>query len=544
MVEALALAERTVSFRGLSVLEVGGAIPRDAAVSTGARRWCAGYPEATPSDDGFYEVRAADCRKLPYADATFDAVFSSCALEHVNDMGAALVEIARVMRPGASLVTNFAPIWSCAVGHHLWQLDGDGQRIMFLDPIVPNFAHLLLTEREMEHYLAIVLGSEAAQRCARFIYHDTYINRVLEGEFQRLFRAAGFEVEGLERQGKWCVEHLPSPELQLVLQRKYPDGGDFSTPGFRGVLVKSGGCTVHGSSARRTRAPDSATESPPTHVDRNALLGTLAKELHITELTVTGEHGAITGSPHDTGVLLAYARRGRWAEQTVREFQHLFERDGGLFVDIGANLGLVTLPVAQNPRVQCIAIEPEPRTFRFLIQNVARNCAHSNVQLVNCAVFEQAGALAFELSPDNGGDHRVRRSTAPGLLGEHTWETIEVSGRPLEELVTAVRHPFGVKIDTQGAEPFVIAGERALLAQADLITLEFAPYWAARAGGDLHAVLDFLLESFDEAALSAGDGEEWGAWQPIQAIAEELRPLIDAHAPKLSYWDVKAQKRR
>lgn len=238
VVEALSLAERKVGFRGQTVLEVSGAIPADAARATGARRWCAGYPEATPQDDGFYEVRAADCRALPYADASFDAVFSSCAFEHVNDMEKALAEIARVMRPGASLVTNFAPIWSCAVGHHLWETDGNGQRIMFLDPIVPHFAHLLLSEAEMRAYLEIVLGSDAARRCARFIYHDTYINRVFEGEFQRFFRAAGFDVSGMERQGKWSADHVPSPEMLAALQHAHPQGGDFTTPGFRGVLVK------------------------------------------------------------------------------------------------------------------------------------------------------------------------------------------------------------------------------------------------------------------------------------------------------------------
>ena len=51
-------------------------------------------------------IRADLARWLPYRDATFDVVVCEQVLEHVDDPRAALVEIARVLRPGGLLVAG------------------------------------------------------------------------------------------------------------------------------------------------------------------------------------------------------------------------------------------------------------------------------------------------------------------------------------------------------------------------------------------------------------------------------------------------------
>ncbi len=48
-------------------------------------------------------VIEADCRRLPYADATFDAAYALSSLQEVRDREAALRELARVLKPGALL---------------------------------------------------------------------------------------------------------------------------------------------------------------------------------------------------------------------------------------------------------------------------------------------------------------------------------------------------------------------------------------------------------------------------------------------------------
>ena len=53
---------------------------------------------------------AADMERLPFADQSFDLVFSSLAMPWSNDVGATLKELARVSRPGALLMcSSFGP---------------------------------------------------------------------------------------------------------------------------------------------------------------------------------------------------------------------------------------------------------------------------------------------------------------------------------------------------------------------------------------------------------------------------------------------------
>ena len=50
------------------------------------------------------DARVADVQELPFADGEFDLVVAAWMLYHVPDIGLALTEIARVLRPGGRLV--------------------------------------------------------------------------------------------------------------------------------------------------------------------------------------------------------------------------------------------------------------------------------------------------------------------------------------------------------------------------------------------------------------------------------------------------------
>ena len=51
-----------------------------------------------------------DATRLPFADATFDRVIASEVLEHIADDGAAMAELARVLRPGGTMAVT-VPAW-------------------------------------------------------------------------------------------------------------------------------------------------------------------------------------------------------------------------------------------------------------------------------------------------------------------------------------------------------------------------------------------------------------------------------------------------
>lgn len=55
---------------------------------------------------GIAHFQVADVYHLPYAPACFDAAVLSEVVEHLEDMGAALAQVARVLRPGGRLLVS------------------------------------------------------------------------------------------------------------------------------------------------------------------------------------------------------------------------------------------------------------------------------------------------------------------------------------------------------------------------------------------------------------------------------------------------------
>jgi SAM-dependent methyltransferase len=72
---------------------VAGVDPSESAVEFCRRR-------------GLGEVRQGDVEALPFGDASFDVAFATDVLEHVDDDGAALRELRRVVAPGGLLVAT------------------------------------------------------------------------------------------------------------------------------------------------------------------------------------------------------------------------------------------------------------------------------------------------------------------------------------------------------------------------------------------------------------------------------------------------------
>jgi hypothetical protein len=128
------------------------------------------------------------------------------------------------------------------------------------------------------------------------------------------------------------------------------------------------------------------------------------------------------------------------------------------------------------------------------------------VKLHQLALFDRKANLPFEIAEGNPGDHRIHVAT--GLVakqGEIRRKVIDVYAVPLDDLHLGIKGPLVIKIDTQGAEPFVFSGGKETLSKADLIVVEWSPYHMARLGGDPMVVIDFLEREFSFAKLITPD---------------------------------------
>jgi FkbM family methyltransferase len=225
-------------------------------------------------------------------------------------------------------------------------------------------------------------------------------------------------------------------------------------------------------------------------------------ELNVEAVSVRGQYGLVTQSIEDRVILPFYARTGTWAPETNARLVEFFAGRGGTYIDIGANIGLTTIPVAQNPNVACVAIEADPDNFAYLSANIAANCPHNNVTLHQVAAYSHTAMVELELSRDNFGDHHIKGTVSrdENEDGRHT--TIRVKAAAIDDLVKPTRFPLAVKIDTQGAEPFVIQGATQTLAMAKLAIIEFWPYGVHRMGGDIRDVIE-LLKTFETVEIGA-----------------------------------------
>ena len=238
-----------------------------------------------------------------------------------------------------------------------------------------------------------------------------------------------------------------------------------------------------------------------------------ARALGIASYEVSGTYGRMFGSLYDQTAIKGYLRSRTWSPYIVSVLKGFFAAaGGGTFYDIGANIGLITIPVAQDARVTCVAFEPDPENFRLLRTNLLCNCAHANVTAINAAVYVETTELRFSRSEYNSGDHHV---AADG--------TMIVKAVTLDSKRPAPG-PFAVKIDTQGAEPAVFAGGTKTLRNADLIVAEFWPWGMSRLGLRPEPMISQINDIFTYGQIVEFDKP--GAWLPVSAVTNRLREIV------------------
>jgi FkbM family methyltransferase len=223
-----------------------------------------------------------------------------------------------------------------------------------------------------------------------------------------------------------------------------------------------------------------------------------------------------------------YGKSGTFARKSNQFFVSFFGAGGGTYLDVGANIGLTTIPLAQNPLVNCIAFEPEPTNARSFKDNTRLNARHENVRFHEVALYHENATLSLSLSQDgNLGDHRISHQPAEQ-------STISVRGAPLDEVVGTITSPLAAKIDVQGAEPFVLAGGASTLARVDALAIEFSPFHMALLNADGTKIVDYLA-GFARLACVTGDSDEPLEFGPTEPVLERLRTRCGNRAETNSF---------
>lgn len=168
------------------------------------------------------------------------------------------------------------------------------------------------------------------------------------------------------------------------------------------------------------------------------------------------------------GGMVVYSR---WPDYEVTKKITTILKSNSVYIDVGANIGVMTLAAAAETKGKIIAFEPSSIAHPRLLENLALNQLLDRIIVEPLAVSDTNGYLSFSdeqfselshISPQNSGT-RIKSCTLDSYLTKRKISQIDV-----------------LKADVEGAELSVLKGAAGLLTKKAIkhILLELNPYSA------------------------------------------------------------------
>ena len=197
------------------------------------------------------------------------------------------------------------------------------------------------------------------------------------------------------------------------------------------------------------------------------------------------------------------SRRLENFERDLQDRLDALMRDRDCLVDIGSNIGVMTLSVLlRNPQARAVAIDANLRAIELLSQSLRRNGLAGRAQTFAVAVSSGASELTFEPGGSFTGHVATAGTTVPAV--------------PLPELLR--RHASNravVKIDIEGYEALLADSFRQLPpAPGSVLAIELHPRGFNGLGDPERVVM--ALQSRGDLRLQLIGGPDLGSLDPTQ----------------------------
>lgn len=127
-----------------------------------------------------------------------------------------------------------------------------------------------------------------------------------------------------------------------------------------------------------------------------------------------------------------------------------------VFLDIGANIGIYTLKMAQNPAIKTfLAFEPDPRNRNQLGANIFLNQLDDKITVSPLALSSKSGTATFHMQ-------RNEKDFSTGKSGFHCEDEgsmpIEITTARLDDFCPIKKQVVAMKIDVEGHELEALKG--------------------------------------------------------------------------------------
>lgn len=181
---------------------------------------------------------------------------------------------------------------------------------------------------------------------------------------------------------------------------------------------------------------------------------------------------------------------------------------GMTFVDVGANVGLFSIPAAMKvDKGLVISFEPTLSTHATLVKNVQLNRL-SNVRPVRSALGDYTGEAVLKVN--------VQGKDGLNTIGKPTHDQCEIAGSETVAITTLDKFLAEngtprvdvIKVHVEGGELLVLCGARELLASADAPLIVFECSRLSRGFGYHPAEILWLLEElgYESFVIDPSDG--------------------------------------
>jgi FkbM family methyltransferase len=213
---------------------------------------------------------------------------------------------------------------------------------------------------------------------------------------------------------------------------------------------------------------------------------------------------------------------GSYEEGTLRALNHIL-RLGDTFVDIGANVGLMSLHAAKivGAGGRVVSFEPLPSAYSLLLESIKIN-GLSNVLAENIAIGSAAGRAAIREDESNRGSSQL--SHLPRVESDH-----KVQVERLDDYLARQRMHGSIsciKVDVEGWELEVLKGARQTLSgpTAPVCIVEYSTSRTTY-GGDAQDIFQFLrdVNSYRVFRLA------WGKDRPSKMIEIKSTAELPKH---------------
>lgn len=201
------------------------------------------------------------------------------------------------------------------------------------------------------------------------------------------------------------------------------------------------------------------------------------------------------------------AEKSRWLGTYEPELQAAlrdFLKPGMTIYDVGANIGYVSLMIAQQVGAtgRVFAFEALPVNVERIRKNISLNNLAQVVSVISAAVTDKAAPVVFYVHDSVG---MGKAAGSAGRRAEHYKAEITVTGLSLDDFVYGQGNPppAAVKMDIEGGEVLALPGMRRILEEH-------------------HPILFLELH---------GPESEKVAWECLRAAGYSLRAMESGYPP-------------